>query len=52
MKYAIKILEKEKKLLEDCLKGWNKENYPEAFNERNNKLNDIESAILFLNKKG
>ena len=31
MKYAIEILEKDKKMLENALKGFNKEDYPEAF---------------------
>jgi hypothetical protein len=48
MKYAIKILEKEKQLLEDCLKDWKIENYPEAFKDRNNKLRDIDNAIQTL----
>ena len=30
MNEAIFILEKEKKLLEDCLKAWKPENYPDA----------------------
>jgi len=51
MNYAIEILEKEKQLLEDCLRGWNKENYPEAFKDRNSKLKDIEKAMSLLNKK-
>jgi hypothetical protein len=46
--YAIIILEKEKQLLEDCLKGWKQEHYPEAFNDRNNKLKDINKAIQIL----
>ncbi len=46
--YAIIILEKEKQLLEDCLKGWNQKEYPEAFNDRNNKLKDINKAIKLL----
>lgn len=48
MNYAIEILEKEKQLLEDCLKGWNKENYSEAFKDRNSKLKDIENSIKTL----
>jgi hypothetical protein len=46
--YAIIILEKEKQLLEHCLKGWKQEHYPEAFNDRNNKLKDINKAIQIL----
>lgn len=46
--YAIDILEKEKQLLEDCLKGWNQDHYPEAFNDRNNKLKQINKAIELL----
>jgi hypothetical protein len=51
MKYAIKILEKEKQLLEECLKEWKPENYPEAFKERNRKLKEIEKAIQTLISK-
>jgi hypothetical protein len=49
--YAIYILEKEKQLLEDCLKGWNKENYPEAFKDRQDKLKSINKAINQLKKQ-
>lgn len=43
--YALEILEKEKQLLKECLKGWKSENYPEAFKERNKKLLELEIAI-------
>jgi len=62
MKYAIKILEQEKQLLQDCLKDWKEEDYSEAFKNRNKKLKDIEEAIqtlitktniiYLMNKKG
>lgn len=48
MKEAIFILEKEKKILEECLKGWKKENHPEAFKERNKKYNELTKAIEIL----
>ena len=51
MNEAIFILEKEKKLLEDCLKGWKSENYPEAFKQRNKKLSEIRTAIELLKIK-
>ena len=49
--YAITILEKEKQSLEYCLKGWKQEHYPEAFNDRNKKLKEINTAILILTNK-
>ena len=45
MEEAIIILEKEKKLLEDCLKGWKSENHPDAFKQRNKKLAEINQAL-------
>ena len=48
MNEAIFILEKEKKLLQDCLKGWNPNNHPEAFKQRNKKLLEINKAIDLL----
>jgi len=51
MKEAIFILEREKNLLKQCLKGWKTENYPEAFKERNKKLKEINKAIEVLNQK-
>jgi uncharacterized protein YukE len=45
MEEAIIILEKEKQLLEDCLKGWKSENYPDAFKQRNKKLAEINQAL-------
>ena len=52
MNEAIFILEKEKKLLEDCLKAWKPENYRDAFAQRNQKLREINKAIeLIKNNK-
>jgi len=48
MNEAIFILEREQYLLEQCLKGWNPENHPEAFKQRNKKLKEIEEAIKIL----
>jgi len=48
---AIYILEKEKKLLEDCLKGWKSETYPEAFTLRNKKLKEITTGLELLKKE-
>ncbi len=50
MEEAIIILEKEKQLLEDCLKGWKSENYPDAFRQRNKKLAEICKAIDLIKK--
>ena len=51
MNEAIFILEREKKLLENCLKGFNKEEYPEAFKQRNKKHKEIMLAIELLKSK-
>mgnify|MGYP003531743767 FL=1 len=48
MNEAIFILEREKKLLENCLKGFNKEEYQEAFKQRNKKHKEITLAIEIL----
>lgn len=50
MNEAIFVLEREKKLLEDCLKGGKSETYPEAFAQRNRKLKEINKAIEILKK--
>jgi hypothetical protein len=50
MNEAIFILEKEKKLLEDVLKGWKTENHPDAFRQRNKKLQEIGKAIDLLKR--
>ena len=51
MNEAIYILEREQYLLEQCLKGWKKEHHPEAFKQRNKKLEEIKDAIKQLKKK-
>jgi len=51
MEEAIIILEREKNLLEDCLKGWKSENHPEAFKQRNKKLKEINYALDTLKQK-
>lgn len=50
MREAIFILEREKKLLEDCLKGWKQDSHPEAFKQRNEKLKEINKALEILKK--
>jgi hypothetical protein len=51
MKEAIFILEREQYFLEQCLKGWKKEHYPEAFIQRNKKLKEIKKAIETIKQK-
>ncbi len=51
MNEAIFILERELKLLEDCLKGFNKQEHPEAFKKRNKKHKEIYFAIEILKSK-
>ena len=48
MQYSIEILEKERIILENCLKGFNKEDYPEAFKDRNKKHKELIKAIEYL----
>jgi hypothetical protein len=45
MNEAIYILEREKYLLEQCLKGFDVEKYSEAFKQRNDKLKYINNAL-------
>lgn len=51
MNEAIFILEKEKRLLEECLKGWKSKSHPEAFKQRNKKLAEICKGIELLKTK-
>lgn len=48
---AIYILEREKQLLEDCLKGWKSKDYPTAFELRNQKLKEITKGLELLKKE-
>jgi hypothetical protein len=48
MNYAIEILEKEKQILKNCLSEWQSKNYPEAKAERENRLKNLEKAILII----
>ena len=51
MEEAIFILEREKTILQNCLKGWKPESHPDAFKQRNKKLFEIEKAIKLLKNK-
>lgn len=48
MNYAIETLQKEIRILKEALKGWKSKDYPEAFKERNKRLNDLELALAKL----
>ena len=48
MSYAIEVLEKEMKLLTDCLSEWQLKDYPEAREERNKKVKNIVKSIEYL----
>lgn len=48
MEEAFFVLEREKKILEDCLKGWKQDSHHEAFKERNKRLKEINKAIEVL----
>ena len=50
MTYAIEILQHDKKLLEQCLNGWEADHYPEARKDRDRKLQEIIEAINILQK--
>ena len=50
MKYSIETLEKEKKILKECLSEWQSNNYPDAKKERQKRLNDLEECIIILKK--
>lgn len=50
MSYSIQILEREKHILEKCLNEWESKEYQEAKKERENKLKDINEAIIKLNE--
>jgi len=44
--YAIEVLEKEIYLLEKCLSEWQLNQYKEARNQRETKLNQLKEAII------
>ena len=48
MKYVIEVLEKEKRILIDCLSAWELESHPEARKERERRLNELAKAIKLL----
>jgi hypothetical protein len=48
MNYAIEVLQKEKVILEKCLSEWDEKKYPEARNQRNEKLKDLQKTIEIL----
>jgi len=45
MNYAIEVLQKEKSLIDRCLKGFNKEEYKEAFKRQSKKSKELKKAI-------
>lgn len=50
MYYAIEVLEKERQLIKDCLSTWEKEKYPEARQQREIKLKELEKGIETLKR--
>ena len=50
MKYAIRILEEERKVLLQCLSEWQSEKYPDAKREREVKVELLTKAIICLSK--
>lgn len=51
MKYAIRILEKEKQLVECALSDWDKQTYPEARELRERRLKELEKALKILSNE-
>ena len=49
MTHALDVLKLEKKQLEDCLSNWDCEQYPEAKEKRDRKLQSIILAITCIN---
>ena len=52
MNYALHTLTNEKRLLEQCLKGFNESDYPEAFKDRTRKLKQLNKAIELISNGG
>ncbi len=51
MNYAIETLEKEKALIEKALSDWETKNYPQAKEQREKRLNELNEAIITLVNK-
>lgn len=49
MNYVISLLEKEIKILNQCLSEWDCEQYPEAKKQREIKLKQMQKALSILN---
>lgn len=50
MSYAIETLEKEKRLIDGCLAGFDKVKYSEAFKRQKQKSKELQKAINKLKK--
>ena len=48
MSYAIETLEKEKRLIDGCLAGFDKLKHSEAFKRQKQKSKELQKAIEFL----
>ena len=48
MSYAIETLEKEKRLIDNCLYGFDKVKYSEAFKRQRQKSQELQKAIELL----
>ena len=48
MTHALDVLKTEKKQLQECLSNWDCEQYPEAREKRDRKLQSVEKAITCL----
>jgi len=50
MNYAIQILDNEKKAIDNCLKGFDKIEYSEAYKRQSKKSKELENAITLLSR--
>jgi len=50
MEYVIELLEKERRIIEQCLTEWDMQQYPEAKKEREIRLKELNQAINLINK--
>lgn len=46
--YAVKVLTDEIMLIEECLTNWESIKYPEAKKDRQNKINELKTAIKLI----
>lgn len=50
MNYAIKTLSEERDRINNALSNWEKEKYPEAKNEREKRIRELDTAMKLIDK--